>query len=430
LPVRADRPIAPFDLADPALYERGIPHEAFAELRRRPGLVWTPDTATTKGFWSVTRMRDLVAVSRDHTTFSSALGHIQIYDVDDDVRDKRASMIDLDPPVHTRLRRIVSAAFTPRHVQSYEAAIRERVRDRLAALVVAGGGDWVRAVAAPIPIGVICDLLGVPADDHSLMVELSDHLVAGTSGRELDAGAYGNTTPLRELPFNSPAAFGIFDYACRARARCLAAPADDLLTTLAHVEVDGERLTEVEFARFFQLMIFAGNETTRASMAHLALHLVQHADQFDRLRAEPALLDNVADEVIRHSSPILYFRRTATVDTTIGTGVGTTPIAAGEKVVMWYASANFDEAVFTDPLRFDASRPRVPAHAAFGGGGIHFCLGASLARLEVALLIQELLRSGIALHLAGEPHFVRSNFVNGIESLPVRVAAPDDRRRT
>ena len=426
--MRADRPLAPVDLADPGLYDRGIPHEVFADLRRRPGLVWTPDAAGAKGFWSVTRMRDLVAVSRDHTTFSSAVGHIQIYDVDEDVRDKRASMIDLDPPVHTRLRRIVSAAFTPRHVQSYEATIRVRVQDRLAALRHAGGGDWVSVVAAPIPIGVICDLLGVPGDDHGLMVEMSDHLVAGTSGRVLDPGAYGNTTPLRELPFNSPAAFGIFDYARRARARSLAAPADDLLTTLAQVEVDGERLSEVEFARFFQLMIFAGNETTRASMAHLALHLVQHADQFDQLRADPSLLDSVVDEVIRHSSPILYFRRTATVDTVVGSGPSATPVAAGEKVVLWYASANFDETVFPDPLRFDAARPRVPAHAAFGGGGIHFCLGASLARLEVAILIEELLRSDLSIDLAGEPHFVRSNFVNGIESLPVRVTATGRRR--
>ncbi len=259
--------------------------------------------------------------------------------------------------------------------------------------------------------------MGVPVADHALMIEMSDHLVAGTSGEELDPHAYGNTTPLRELPFNSPAAFGIFDYACRARRQRLAEPTGDLLTLLATVEIDGEQLSETDYARFFQLMIFAGNETTRSSMAHLALHLSAHPEQFDRVRRDPALLDSAVDEVLRYSSPILYFRRTASFDAVLSG----TEISAGDKVVMWYASANFDETVFPDPLRFDVGRPRTPAHAAFGGGGVHFCLGASLARLELAILVEELQRSGIEIEPVGEPRHVRSNFVNGIESLPVRV---------
>ncbi len=410
------RPSPPVDLADPALYDSGIPHDVFAAVRAQPGLVWSPDTSTTQGFWSVGRMADLVAVSRDASTYSSELGHIQIYDVDEDVRRVRASMIDLDPPVHTRLRRLVSAAFNPRHVQAHEAAIRARVRDRLDRLIAVGEGDWVTGVASPIPIGVICDILGVPAADNELMIEMSDHLVAGTSGDELDPSAYGNTTPLRELPFNSPAAFGIYDYACRARRQRLAAPTDDLLSLLATVEIDGEHLSETDYARFFQLMIFAGNETTRSSMAHLALHLAEHAEQFEAVRRDPSLLDQAVDEIIRFSSPILYFRRTATVDAVLSG----TRIAAGEKVVMWYASANFDEAVFVDPLRFDVERPRTPAHVAFGGGGVHFCLGASLARLELAILVEEILGTGATIEVIGEPRYVKSNFVNGIDSLPVR----------
>ena len=413
------RPTAAVDLADPAQYDRGIPHEVFADLRARPGLVWTGDTAEAKGFWSVTRLADLVAVSRDHTTFSSELGHIQIYDIDEDVRRTRASMIDLDPPVHTRLRRLVSAAFTPKHVQRYDGAIGERVGAALDTLVAEGGGDWVEAVAAPIPIAVICDLLGVPAGDHASMIEMSDYLVAGTSDHALDPNAYGNTTPLRELPFNSPAAFGIYDYACRARAERLRRPTDDLLTLLATVEIDGERLSEVDYARFFQLMIFAGNETTRSSMAHLAVHAVEHAEQFAQVAADRSLVDGAVEEVIRVSSPILYFRRTATVDTVLSG----TPIAAGEKVVMWYASANFDEAVFRDPLRFDVARPKSPPQVAFGGGGVHFCLGASLARLELTVLLEAMLDRDVTLELLAEPTYVRSNFVNGISSLPVRVEA-------
>lgn len=417
-----NRQLTSTDLANPDLYDHGIPQDVFADLRRQPGLAWNQGSGETTGFWSVGRMADLVAVSRDPVTFSSELGHIQIYDIDEDVRAKRASMIDLDPPIHTHLRRLVSAAFTPRHVNSYESAIRDRVNAKLDDLARLGSGDWVKTVAAPIPIGVICDILGVPADDHDLMIEMSDYLVAGTSDRELDPTAYGNTTPLRELPFNSPAAFGLFDYACRARERCLAHPGDDLLTKLATVEVDGERFSATDFARFFQLMIFAGNETTRSSMAHLALHLATEPDQFARIAASPGLIETAVEEVIRYSSPILYFRRTATRDADIAG----TPIAAGDKVVMWYASANFDETVFSTPLEFRVDRPRLPAHSAFGGGGVHFCLGASLARLELAILIEEVLRRRLRIELLDEPIFVRSNFVNGIEHLRVRVTASDE----
>ena len=405
------------DLADPATYDRGIPHGAFADLRATSGLVRNPDGPWGSGFWSVTRLDDLVAVSRDPQIFSSAVGHIQIYDVDEDVIDARASMIDLDPPIHTRLRRLVSSAFTPRHVQDYVGDVRRRIGERLDALEAAGGGDWVAEVAAPIPIGVICALMGVPEADHDLMIEMTDHLVEGTSSAELDSGAYGNTRPLRELPFNSPAAFGVEEYARRARRDRLINPSDDLLTQLAHAEVDGERLSETEYARFFQLMIFAGNETTRSAMAHFALHLVDHADQFDRVRSDEGLLEGAVEEVVRHASPILYFRRTATVDTVLAG----TEVRAGDKVVMWYASANFDEAHFDDPLAFEVDRPRTPGHVAFGGGGAHFCLGASLARIELVELVAEAMRRNLEMRVVGEPEMVSSNFVNGIESLTVEL---------
>ncbi len=410
----------PVDLADPRLYDHGIPHEVFAQVRSSPGLAWNaanPAAGDGTGFWSVTRMADLVSVSRDHATYSSELGQIQIYDIDEDVRRQRASLIDLDPPVHTQLRRLVSAVFTPRHVQRYEAAIRDRVVSSLDRLEADGGGDWVATVAKPIPIGVICDIMGVPTADHDLMIEMSDHLVAGTSGSVLDPTAYGNTTPLRELPFNSPAAFGIADYASNARRRVLASPGDDLLSRLATVEIDGARLSETDYVRFFQVMIFAGNETTRAAMAHMAHQLASFPGQFDRVVGDRNVMDTAVEEIVRYSSPILYFRRTATVDTEMSG----TRIAAGDKVVMWYAAANFDEAAFPDAIRFDVARPRVPANAAYGGGGVHFCLGASLARLELGLLLAEVLDRGLVIEADGEPEFVRSNFVNGIERLDVMV---------
>lgn len=405
------------DLHDAQTFAQGVPHTAFSAMRNADGLTWTPDSDEHgRGFWSVTRHADVVEVSRNTEVFSSEVGHIQIYDIDADALPARASMIDLDPPVHTRLRRLVSSAFTPRHVQQYEQAIRRRVTTCLDKLVAAGEADWVSTVAAPIPIGVICDLMGVPEEDHDYMIELSDYLVAGTSNAPLEPTAYGNETELRLLPFNSPAAFGMSEYARRLGDLRRAEPADDLISKLIAAEVDGERLSDDEFTNFFRLMIFAGNETTRSSMAHLALHLVQFPDEFERVRANPELLGAIADEVIRYSSAILYFRRTVTRETQLGG----TDLSAGDKVVMWYASANFDDQVFDAPLEFRADRSQVPAHVAFGGGGAHFCLGASLARLEISVLIEEILARNLTLQV-GEPEFVESNFVNGIEHLPVVV---------
>ena len=412
------RDLTPVDLADPALCGSGIPHQAFAAMRVTPGLLWNAIGGdVSDGFWAVTRHADVVEVSRDPETFSSAVGHIQIYDIDDDALDERASMIDMDPPIHTRLRRLVSKAFTPRHVQSYTPAVRARVRAALDDLVAGGGGDWVDRVAKPIPIGVICDILGVPEADHALMIELSDHLVAGTSSAPLPPDAYGNTTPLRLLPFNSPAAHALNEYALNLGRRRRHDPQDDLVTKLIEAEIDGERLSEEEFANFFRLMIFAGNETTRSSMSHLALYLVDHPEQFASVRSDRTLLAGAAEEVVRYSSPILYFRRTATRDCELSG----TSIAAGEKVVMYYAAADFDPEVFPDPLGFDVSRPNSPANVAFGGGGAHFCLGASLARLELAELIDEIVERNFTIEVAGEPEFVDSNFVNGIEHLEVRI---------
>jgi len=408
---------APVDLNDPSTFDRGIPHDAFAAMRAEPGLTWTPASADTRGFWSVTRHADLVTVSRDTTTYSSAAGHIQIYDIDEDALEARASMIDLDPPIHTRLRRLVSSAFTPRHVQDYRPSIRARVRDCLDAVEDRGGGDWVDLVAKPIPIGVICDLMGVPADDHDFLIGLTDHLVAGTSSEPLEPTAYGNTIPLRLLPFNSPAAFAMSNYAAELGQRRRREPQDDLVTALVEAEIDGERLTTEEFANFFRLMIFAGNETTRSSMAHLALHLDRFPEAFDAVRRDRSLLPAITDEVIRYSSAILYFRRTVMAPTVLAG----TPLAPGDKVVMWYCSANFDETEFPDAAAFRTDRPAVPPHVAFGGGGAHFCLGASLARLEIAELIDEILDRDLRLEV-GEPSYTESNFVNGIEQLEVRTS--------
>lgn len=407
-----------WDLSDPTVFDQGIPQEAFAELRRIPGLAWNKvDGSDTDGFWSVGRFDDVAAVSRDTELFSSAVGHIQIYSIDEDALDARASMIDMDPPMHTRLRSLVNRGFIPSALKRYTATVRERASEQLDLLETDGGGDWVSAVSKPIPIGIICDLLGVPSHDHELMIDLTDHLVAGTSAKPLDPTAYGNTTDLRLLPFNSPAAYALQEYARRLGEERRREPKDDLVSQLVSTEIDGEHLTDNEYSNFFRLLIFAGNETTRTAMSHLALLMAEHPGLWEMVRQDRSLVPNAVEEVVRYASPILYFRRTATRDTELSG----TPIAAGDKVVMWYASANFDEGHFEDPVRFDPTRPTRPLHAGFGGGGVHTCLGAGLARIELTQLVEEILDRGLSLEVTEAPEYVSSNFVNGVEKLMVAV---------
>ncbi len=407
---------SPIDLSDPDSFATGIPHDAFAQMRSAPGLTWN-EAGPSGGFWSVTRHRDVVEVSRDAATYSSAAQHIQLWDIDEDALESRASMIDMDPPVHTRLRRVVSSAFTPRKTREYEEAIRRRTGRLLDRLSADGGGDWVEMVARPIPTGVICEIMGVPEADRKYVVELADHLVESASVNELAADAFGNSTELRLLPFSSPAAHGMSEYARKLGAERRRAPADDLVTRLISADADGERLSDNEFTNFFRLMIFAGNETTRTAMSHLGILLATHPDQFDRIGGDRGLVERAVEEVIRWSSPILYFRRTATRSAVLAE----THVAEGDRVVMWYASANFDEAVFDSPLEFDVGRNPNP-ELAFGGGGPHFCLGAFLARLELTVLVEEILARGLRFELAAPPQFLRSNFVNGIERLQVNVS--------
>jgi cholest-4-en-3-one 26-monooxygenase len=402
------------------MFDSGIPHQAFRALRALPGLAWNPiDGSPTDGFWAVGRYEEVAAVSRDPALFSSARGHIQIYSIDEDALEQRASMIDMDPPEHMRLRRIVSAHFAPRAIQRFGPLVRERAAVLLDAFAKHGRGDWANEIAKPLPIGVICDLLGVPEPDRDLMVELTDALVSGTSGEPVDPNAYGNTTPLRLLPFNHPAAHALRAYAHVLGERRRAAPQDDLVSHLLTATVEGEQLTDDEFSNFFRLLVFAGNETTRTAMSHLAIHLASFPDQFDLLRARRDLIPNAVEEIVRYCSPLYHFRRTATRDTILAG----TAIREGEKVVIWYAAANFDERYFPDPERFDITRPLSARNLSYGGGGVHTCLGAGLARLELTQLLNEILDRQLRVELTGPPRFVRSNFANGVESLPARILA-------
>lgn len=413
--------LAHIDVASPSAYADGHPLDAFDRLREQAPVHWHEWTPFDDRFWAVVSYAAVVEASRDPATFSSGVGHVAMWDIDEDALEARRSMIDSDPPQHTRLRRLVSAPFKARSVHAYEDRTRQLVGRLLDDAIAQQQVDFVPAVSAPLPINVILNILGVPAEDAPYLLELTDQLVEATSGRDIDPGAYGNTTDTRLLPFNSPAAWALQEYGSWIGAARRVDPRDDLVSALVHAEVDGDRLSEQEFRNFFQLLVFAGNETTRSTISHGILALAEHPDQMRRLAGGgPDLYATAVEEILRWASAIICFRRTATRDTVLGGR----EIAAGDRVVLYYNAANYDPTVFDDPQTFDIGRTPNP-HLAFGGGGIHHCLGAFLARLEVRVLLEEIVRRRVRFVLDGPPIRVRSNFVSGFESLPVRAVTLD-----
>ncbi|MEM7095734.1 MAG: cytochrome P450 [Actinomycetota bacterium] len=404
-------PASPPDVTTPSLYLDGIPHERFAELRATPGVVWHP--YGDDGFWAVTRHEDVKTVSKTPALFSSGIGHTNLWDLEADALEARRGLIDTDHPDHTRLRRLVARAFTPKAIRDWQELTRNIARELLDEFEAAGGGDWVEMVAAPLPIRVILTILGVPVEDADYLVELSNYLVEGTGEEQsLPPDAFGNTTELRLLPFGSPASHALFEYGKRLADLRRDDPRDDIVTSLVQAEDEGERMSHDEFKNMFQLLVFAGNETTRTAISHGALAFAEHPEQLRRVIDRDAPLNTMSEEVIRWATPVLHMRRTATEDTELAG----TAIARGDKVVMWYASANRDEAVFEDPFRFDVGRAENPQFS-FGGGGPHFCLGAWLARLELDELFGEMADRGMSLRQTGDSVRAPSNFVHGVLSV-------------
>lgn len=403
------------NVTDDELYAVDIPHERFAQMRAQPGLLWHPHG--DNGFWAVTRHADVREVSKDAETYSSAIGHTNLWDLEADALEARRSLIDSDAPSHTRLRRLIAASFTPKNIRKWEQTVRDITGELLDEFVAAGSGDWVGMVAAPLPIRVILTMLGVPLDDADYLVELSNYLVEGTSDQQsIPPDAFGNTTELRLLPFNSPASHALFEYGEQLAELRRREPQDDIVTTLVQAEADGETLTGGEFKNLFHLLVFAGNETTRTAISHGAVALADHPEQWQRVLDDPSMVESATEEVLRWASPVLHMRRTARTDCELAG----TRIAEGDKVVMWYASANRDEAMFDDPLAFDVGRVD-NEHYAFGGGGPHTCLGAFLARLEIAVLLEEMTNRQISLERTGEPVRLPSNFVRGVVSVDMAV---------
>jgi cytochrome P450 len=407
------------DLTDLDRWAEGVPHEWFALLRDEEPVFWQ-DERSGRGFWSLTRYDDVLAASKDYGTFSSALGGTSLMDLTPEQVESRMSMLDSDPPRHTRLRNIVNKAFTPRAINAYEDRIRSLFCEVLDAELVAGELDFVDAVAIELPMRVLCELMGVPFGDRRYLVELGNRMLGNTdpdhAGREFVAGE-ADLSAYAHLPFSSPAAPEMFAYANRLAAERRRNPSDDLTTRLLEPGPDGDRLSEHEFDLFFLLLVTAGNETTRHAMSNGLLTLLENRAARTRLIADPGLVPTAVEEILRWTPSLLHFRRTAARDVELH---GRT-IRTGDKVALWYVSGNRDDRQFPQAADFDVARDP-NRHLAFGLGSPHYCLGAHLARLELRVWLEELVPFLGRIELSGPPRRLRSNFFHGVKSLPIRVS--------
>jgi cytochrome P450 len=404
------------DLTDLDLWARGVPYREFARLRREEPVAWHDEGPPNSGFWSVCGYQDIVTASRDVRTFSSGRG-VSFEEPTDEDMEARRTIIDTDPPEHTKLRKIVSSSFTQRAVAIYQHFVEGLTERVLDTGLVPGEFDFVDAVAKEVPIRVLARVMGLPQADLDQFIDLGDRLIANTDPDVTDV-VWGrdDTDAYRRFPFRSPYGKQLWDLGREVVAQKLREPGDDLLSTLLRAEVDGDRLTETDLDNFFSILVVAGNETTRIAIAQGVLAFCERPEQWDRLRADPGLLGTATEEVLRWSCPTHFMRRTATADTELGGA----KIGAGDKVVLWYVSGNRDEAEFGDPDVFDVGRSP-NRHLSFGRGGPHLCLGVHLARLEVNVVLAALARRVARFELAGPPRRIRSNFTNGLRELPVRV---------
>ncbi|MGN6795560.1 MAG: cytochrome P450 [Streptosporangiaceae bacterium] len=409
-------PAPTVDLTDLDMWARGVPYEQFARLRSQAPVAWSEEPDGGPGFWSVSRYDDIVTASRDTKMFSSARG-ISFEDPSDDDMAARRTIIDTDPPDHTKLRKILSGSFTQRAVAVYQHFVEGLTEQALDTGLVTEPFDFVDAVAKEVPIRVLAKIMGLPTDDLPLFIDLGDRLIANTDPEITDV-VWGrdNTDAYRLFPFRSPYGKQLWDLGRTVIRDRMTAPGKDLLSALLRAEVDGERLTERDLDNFFSIMVIAGNETTRIAIAQGVLAFCEYPEQWERLRADLSLLDSATEEVLRWTCPTHFMRRTATADVDFGG----TRIRAGDKVVLWYVSGNRDQAEFAEPDTFDIARSP-NRHLSFGRGGPHLCLGAHLARLEIRVVLAALAQRVAGFQMAGQPRRIRSNFTNGLRLLPIRI---------
>jgi cytochrome P450 len=403
----ADRtPAAGFLLSDPGFWRSPEREAVFAALRRDQPVIWQHEPATEwspggRGFWAVIRHAEVREVTRRHEEFVSEFG-TELFELPPAVAETYSWLLNMDGDRHTRIRTAAAAAFSPRRTGQLEAMVRRHARSAVDAARERGACDLATEVAEPFPLNVICDMMGVPEADRLEVARLSRISV-----------------PLGDVEFGNfddalRAAFDLIEYAKGLQRERRKKPTDDLLTALMHAELEGGRLTEDEVGSYFELLITAAIETTSAAISHGILALGHAPGQWARWRTDyAAFAPGAVEEILRWSTPIIHFRRTAATDVTLAGA----EVKAGDKVVLFFHSANRDELVFDGAYRFDITRYPNP-HLAFGGGGRHTCLGAHLARLELRVMFEELARRLPDFGGLGEPVLVHSMFINGVKSLP------------
>ncbi|NIH78955.1 cytochrome P450 [Amycolatopsis viridis] len=405
------------DVFDPRVFARGVPHDELRRLRDTEPVAWQDehevlDWPSGPGYWAVTRYADVKHVLRTPETFSSWLGATQIRDPEpDDLAFIRRMILNMDPPEHNRLRRIVSAVFTRRRLERSADQIAERARALIGAVVPRGRCDLPAEVTDDFPLLNLADLIGVPARDRGLLLKWTNRVIGYQDPEHAEVVRGPDGKPVNP---RSPAMLAdMFGYAQELAEAKRRDPADDLMTALVQATVDGRSLDDAELRMFFFLMVIAGNDTVRSALPGGVLALVQHPAEYRRLRADPSLVPSAVEEMLRWHPPVLTFRRTAARDTELGGK----RIAAGDKVVVYFASAHYDDRQFPDPYRFDVTRSPND-HLAFGQGP-HLCLGAHFGRLQMRVFFREFLTVLPEVRLDGEVRRLTSNFINGITHLPL-----------
>jgi len=405
------------DITSHDTFVEGVPHETFQWLRANDPVHWTEETDGGRGFWSVTRYDDVLNVSRNSEIFSSRLG-IRLEDMDDEETEARRTLMEMDAPEHTQLRRLVSRPFSPKSVAEYEDSVREIAVEIIEKLRGQDEFDFVQAVSRELPMRMLGRLLGLPAEDLDWLVQRGDALIGNSDPEftdyvvdKVDTSAYA------KLPFRSPVSLELFEYAAQALEDRRITPTMDILSKLLEPTVDGESLDDLALKNFFTLMVAAGNDTTRYSITHALTELAERQELWNAIPTmDSAEKKTLVDEMLRRSSVTMHFRRTVTQDTELGGK----QLKKGDKVVMWFISANYDENHWGDPYEFDSLRSP-NQHVAFGLQSPHLCLGAHLARLEMRVIFEEMAKRWTKVEVVGKPERFRSNFISGIKYLPVKV---------
>jgi cytochrome P450 len=411
--------VAGIDLSDNAFWSLPLADRAaaFAQLRAqgRPPFFAEPETPFSEvgpGYYALVRHADVVEASRHPDVFSSARGATSIPDLPVEFNEYFGSMINMDAPRHARLRRIVSRAFSPRVVAKFEDDVRVAAATIVDDLLATGPCDFVSHVAARLPLKIICDMMGIPDDQYEMVLANTNIILSGADPEFMSEDLNEAVTQLLGA---GAALAGLVTDLATARAE---APTDDLVSALVTANIDGEQLTSAELASFFILLVVAGNETTRNALSHALMLLTEYPDQRALLLADlENRLGGAVEEIVRYASPVIFMRRTLTRDY----AMNGQDYCEGDKVVLFYYSANRDESVFADPERFDITRSPNP-HVGFGGAGPHFCLGSHLARRELTVMLRELL-TRVPDITAGEPDRLLSSFINGIKRMPCQFSS-------